>query len=692
MNASDNALRSAGLTRRSALGLLGAGAGSALVVVNAPSATAHGSGRKRHPAPAALTNLTHLEFLLDDVPLSPSAEHSTYDIDSDPVVLAPWTYADRNDDGSYTPVGGGDLDPETGDYTQGAYNADDTSRAAVVFIRHWQATGEESSRDHAYQTLRALAFHQTLTGPDAGNVVLWQQADGSLNRSALPIELPDPSDSDESYWLARTVWAFGEGYEAFAADEQFADFAAFLRDRLALCLTALRRASLGRYGIWEQSDGRAVPGWLIANGADATAEAVLGLSAYVRAEPGDGDAGAALDAYAQGVAAMSSGGVGRWPFGALMPWALSQSFWHGWGAMLPAALGVYAGVRGDRDALRAAAADVGLFTPQLFTSGGPFNAWSPVPGESQIAYGADCRLAGLLAVADQTGGPGLELLAGLAGGWFFGANPAGRAVYDPATGVTFDGVEPDGHINTNSGAESTIHGQLAMIALDAHPHVSALAQSITGYVSYDGLRPVEAEDGDLAGGAELVEPESAWTGEGNWSGGAYVSLPDRASVRIAVDGSELVAHPIVHQRPDASGHLEFRAIDARGRARFLGRTANAGGDPQGIAENEGLLLPLPLERRIPAGTQFVEVSGHGGEGQLDALLVHPPVTTAQFATASGPVVLYANTSRRADRLDPLAPGRGSTFDRTGRNRGVVSGRSVWVSGAGFTITGPEGWR
>ena len=30
-----------------------------------------------------------------------------------------------------------------------------------------------------------------------------------------PVELPDPSDSGPSYWLARTVWALGEGYAAF---------------------------------------------------------------------------------------------------------------------------------------------------------------------------------------------------------------------------------------------------------------------------------------------------------------------------------------------------------------------------------------------------------------------------------------------------------------------------------------------
>src|SRR5690606_12262566 len=106
------------------------------------------------------------------------------------------------------------------------------SRAAVVFLRDWQASGKRRSRDDARALLRALAYLQNDGGPNAGRVVLWQQVDGVLNPSAEPIELPDPSDSAESYWLARTVGAFGEGYAAFRRSDK--GFAAFLLERLHL--------------------------------------------------------------------------------------------------------------------------------------------------------------------------------------------------------------------------------------------------------------------------------------------------------------------------------------------------------------------------------------------------------------------------------------------------------------------------
>ena len=40
--------------------------------------------------------------------------------------------------------------------------------------------------------LRGLTYLQTASGPNAGNVVLWLQPDGTLNPSAEPKELPGP--------------------------------------------------------------------------------------------------------------------------------------------------------------------------------------------------------------------------------------------------------------------------------------------------------------------------------------------------------------------------------------------------------------------------------------------------------------------------------------------------------------------
>ncbi|MFG1955540.1 hypothetical protein [Micromonospora sp. NPDC048830] len=88
----------------------------------------------------------------------------------------------------------------------------------------------------------------------------------------------------------------------------------------------------------------------------------------------------------------------------------------------------------------------------------------------------DSRVQSLLAVADATGRAGFRQLAAITAAWFFGANAAGQPAYDPATGRSVDGVAGDSRVNRNSGAESTIHGLLTMLALDARPDVAALAR------------------------------------------------------------------------------------------------------------------------------------------------------------------------------------------------------------------------
>ena len=223
-------------------------------------------------APATLTNLAHLDFLTDSVTPPAQAGHTTYRLAQEPSIGVLWVYADDLPGGGYRRVGGGAYDTATDTYGQGAYDADDVSRAAVVYLRHWRQFGDLSSRSAAYQLLRGLTYLQTATGPNAGNVVLWMQPDGTLNPSPTPTETPDPSDSGASYWLARTIWALGEGYAAFRTADPA--FAAFVKNRLDLAIAALDRQVLTRYGEYQIVDGRRVPAWLVVDGADASAEGI----------------------------------------------------------------------------------------------------------------------------------------------------------------------------------------------------------------------------------------------------------------------------------------------------------------------------------------------------------------------------------------------------------------------------------
>jgi hypothetical protein len=562
-------------------------------------------GQSAHPSGtfSGRVNLAHLDHLRATVEPPPQEGHTTYRVARDPAVGVLWTYAEPDAGGDdYRRVGGGTYDPATDTYGQGAFNADDVSRAAVVYLRHWQRHGDTHSRDAAYALLRGLTYLQTVSGEDAGNVVLWMQPDGTLNPSAEPVEQPDPSDSGPSYWLARTVWALGEGYAAFR-DEDPA-FAAFLDARMSLALDALRRQVLESYGRFRVVDGRRAPAWLVADGADATAEAVLGLAAYVEADGGHG-ARQALVRLAEGVAAMGTPASERWPYGAVLPWAGSRSVWHGWGGMAPAALARAAEVTGDASLLGPALADTASFTSHLLAQGGPDNGWLPAPTDrSQIAYGADSRVQSLLTVAGAARRPGLRALAGFAASWYAGNNAAGARMYDPATGRTYDGVNGDGTVNRNSGAESTIHGLLSMLALEAAPDVAADA-AVGTRVAHRTARLLEAESGTSEGGAHVVTPADAWTGESLWSGGAYVRLPRGGRLRLDADvpaGARVM--PVVWRQ---DGHGRSRWTAGTGAdASALGAVDHGDAGAQGVSPVPGhadltTLAPPPGSGRRTSG-------------------------------------------------------------------------------------------
>jgi hypothetical protein len=606
-----------------------------------------------------------------------------------------WTYAERQPDGSYRRVGGGAYDPATNTWGQGAFNADDLTRASVVYLRHWRQFGDDHSRRSAYQLLRGVTYLQTNTGPNAGNVVLWIQPDGTLNLTPTPPDNPNPSDSGPSYWLARTIWALGEGYAAFHTADP--PFARFLRARLDLALDALDRQVLDpRYGTYQVVDGLRWPAWLIVDGADASSEALYGLVAYVRAGA-DTRARRDLDRLATGIAAMPLGDARHWPFGAIMPWALSRSVWHAWADQMAGSLAEAGRLRGRPDWTGVAVGEVGRFTPHLLAQGGPENGWLPAPTDrTQIAYGADATLQNLLRTAEAADRPAFRDLAGVAAAWYFGNNPAGVVMYDPASGRTFDGISPDRTVNRNSGAESTIHGLLSMLALDARPDVAARAR-LAGRHAQATWQLVEAEAGQLTGAASVVTPASAWTGESAWSGGSYVQLGPGGTVTnplsLPVTGRYLLLPVFDRQQLPAASVGTRHALHGVG----AGVVDHGGAGPQGVTPTPGYLTvgTTPAAPAATAGpaTLLSAYAGDSPAARLDAVLVQPEVEWLVLGGGSGGQALLRSFARsprtQAITLEGTGPTRARAYDQQGRLVATATGTSGTVSApvapGGFTV-------
>ena len=572
-----------------------------------------------------------------------------------------WTYAEPRD-GELVRVGGGTYDPATDTYTQGAFNADDVSRAAVVYIRHWVATGATSSRDAAYEMLRGLTYLQTTTGEDAGNVVLWMQPDGTLNPSAEPVELPDPSDSDASYWVARTIWALGEGYAAFAATSDPADVAFAALPARPPGAVGGRRRQPGARQVRPADVGRRPADARVADRRRRRRQR-RGRRSVSRRTSRPGAARQHARRWHSSPTASPCSRTGPRAPGRSARCTRGpcrgRSGTPGARRCRPRSPARHTAL-GTPAYLAPAVKDSAVFTPWLLTSGGPDNGRMPTRlDQSQIAYGADSRVQSLLATAEATGKVGLRQLAGMQAAWFFGANAAGVAAYDPATGRTIDGISGDGVVNRNSGAESTIHGLLTMLALDANPDVAAAAQ-VAAITERVGTTTLQAEDATTTGAARVVAPESLWTGESLF-GGDGLPRPRRRGDRSPLGAGRRPGPP-----RDAGGRPRARtaARSPPGRPRKAGRwAAIASGDigAQGASPAPGALLPVTLPRTLAKRATVLRVAtsaADGDEARIDAVMLEPLVSRYVLAGDGHATALLRSAGTAVAHATVRLPGGG----------------------------------
>lgn len=291
----------------------------------------------------------------------------------------------------------------------------------------------------------------------------------------------------------------------------------------------------------------------------------------------------------------------------------------------------------------------------------------------------------LLATAQATGARGPRRLAGITAAWFFGANAASVPAYDPTTGVTIDGISADGGVNRNSGAESTIHGLLAMLILDANPDIAALART-TAIVDREGTTTVQAEDAALGGGAAAVAPASLWTGESQYGGTGYVALGNGGTVTFTVPaGQDRLLIPVVDLLPGSTAVTTFRS---QGRILGVVRSGDIGG--QGDSPAPGALLPVTLRVPLPAGATQVSastVARNTDTAILDAVMLEPMISRYVLSGGGHATALLRSAGHGVQLAPVSVPGTGSArvevYDGSGK---LAMAESVPPSAASPIVT------
>jgi len=345
---------------------------------------------------------------------------------------------------------------------EGIACVDDVARAAVVYLRHFEITGDSASLNHARNLLEFCRHMQA----EDGLFYNFIYSDYSINHEGKT------SFKSLGWWAARGLWALGEGYRVFL--DQDADYAHLLEKQIKRIFPHIDTL-LSRYPEVESQSGFLRPQWLLYNSAaDATSELMLGLAAYAEASH-DTVAIRYLQEFGEGLVKMQISAGDGFPMGAHLSW---RNAWHAWGNSQTQALARAGRLTKDVRFIESAELACTQFYPDWIEQGFPREmtlahddtlSIDEIKQFDQIAYGMRPSIVGSLVLSEVTGDGRFAGLAAELATWFFGNNPAQTQMYDPQTGRCFDGILSETEINRNSGAESTIEALYAILEIEANP-------------------------------------------------------------------------------------------------------------------------------------------------------------------------------------------------------------------------------
>lgn len=338
-----------------------------------------------------------------------------------------------------------------GDVNEGVACVDDVARAAVVYLRHFELTGDAESAEKATQLLRFVLYMQTEEGLFYNFVWSNQLDKNTTHQNSVADEM--------NWWAARAVWALGTGARVLAQHNP--DFS-------LLSLAAINKTLphidefLKTYPNTKTVSGFRMPTWLISGSAsDASSELLMGLAAANQIAPQSAYQDA-IDKISEGIAMMQYGKIKNAPYGAHISW---EGGWHGWGNSQSMALA-------EAGKMESAIYEAGHFYPWLLVNGWlhSFELQNPASRRyyEQIAYAVRPVAVGLVRLYEATGNEDYAIMAGLAASWFTGNNVTGQEMYNASRGYGYDGINDVNVINKNSGAESTIEAVMTILEIEQH--------------------------------------------------------------------------------------------------------------------------------------------------------------------------------------------------------------------------------
>lgn len=336
---------------------------------------------------------------------------------------------------------------------------DDVARAIVMLAHEWRQHKQPETLRKIRRLTEFVLHLQNSNG--YFNNFIWNDLRINVDYRTSVAEL--------NWWSWRALLGLEEAYPLLADD---AALAGRIRDAAGRMVHNLKRDLLPLPHVTTVEDGVTVPAWLPAgSGADEAAEAILALLPHYR-RTGTPAVRRMVESLADGLLLMQKGDANTYPYGMFLSW---RNSWHAWGNDQAYALLSAGETLGRRDYIASALVEVDNFYPYLLRTGlaesiqirGAGAGYVEVSRRRfpQIAYGVRPMISAAMKAYALTGNDKYRATAAELGGWLLGRNDAGKPMYDPTTGIVFDGIIGAGELNRNSGAESTIEALLALQAL-----------------------------------------------------------------------------------------------------------------------------------------------------------------------------------------------------------------------------------
>ncbi|MCK9212220.1 MAG: hypothetical protein M0P61_15375 [Ignavibacteriaceae bacterium] len=349
------------------------------------------------------------------------------------------------------------------DIDEGYACVDDAARAAVFYLEYFKAYNDSSSLIHYNNLVEFLVYMQAENGFFYN--FIWK--DNSINKTFKT------SVAEPNWWSWRALWAVMENYKNFKNSND--DRSIRAKQSIDKGIAAIKRIIpkiKGKIII----DGIKLPNWLPGKtAADQSAILILLLSDYYE-NTGDKEIHDYINSLVQGMMMMQIKDKDSEFNGAFLSW---ENTWHGWGNSQSYALLKAYQILNDEKIKTSALSELNNFYKLLISRN--FLSYFKVRKHhhkietvessrySQIAYNIRPMVFALLEAYKITSDSAYAIKAGRMAQWFVGRNPACEVMYNPHTGIFYDGIENENLINKNSGAESTIEGLLSLLRILQNP-------------------------------------------------------------------------------------------------------------------------------------------------------------------------------------------------------------------------------